>query len=88
MKEIFEGAMVDCRRDQLWQKLLLFESRGSAPAPNLSHLEFLELISLVHHETLDKVGQVVSPCVVIISHLSTSLTPASLPSYRRAPAGT
>ena len=87
MKEIFEGAMVDCRRDQLWQKLLLFESRGSAPAPSLSHLEFLELISLVHHETLDKVGQVVSPCVVIMSHLS-SLTPAWLLSYRRAPAGT
>ena len=83
MKEIFEGAMVDCRRDQLWQKI--FESRGSGP--NLSHLEFLELISLVHHETLDKVGQVLSPCVVIISHLS-SLTPASLPSSRRAPAGT
>ena len=57
VKEIFEGAMVDCRRDQLWQKI--FESRGSGP--NLSHLEFLELISLVHHETLDKVGQILSP---------------------------
>ena len=56
MKEIFEGAMVDCRRDQLWQKI--FESRGSGP--NLSHLEFLELISLVHHETLDKVDQILS----------------------------
>ena len=58
VKEIFEGAMVDCRRDQLWQKI--FESRGSGPAPNLSHLEFLELISLVHHETLDKVGPILS----------------------------
>ena len=53
VKDIFEGAMVDCRRDQLWQKLLI--DRGSGTVPNLSHLEFLELISLVHHETLDKV---------------------------------
>ena len=56
VKEIFEGAMVDCRRDQLWQKLLFDRGSGSATVPNLSHLEFLELISLVHHETLDKVG--------------------------------
>ena len=54
VKEIFEGAMVDCRRDQLWQKLI-DRGSGSSSVPNLSHLEFLELISLVHHETLDKV---------------------------------
>lgn len=49
---VVKGAMVDCRRDQLWQKLL--QDRG-AGGPSLSHVEFLELISLVHHETLDKI---------------------------------
>ena len=49
---VIKDAMVDCRRDQLWQKLLL--DRGPS-CPSLSHLEFLELISLVHHQTLDKV---------------------------------
>ena len=88
MKEIFEGAMVDCRRDQLWQKLLLFESRGSGPAPNLSHLEFLELISLVHHETLDKVHQILSLSLFINYNNLSSLTTGLLPSCRRALVGT
>ena len=85
MREIFEGAMVDCRRDQLWQKV--FESRGSGPAPNLSHVEFLELISLVHHETLDKVDQIFSHCLYLNVNLI-SLTRGWLPYSRRVPAGT
>lgn len=56
VKDMVDMAMVDCRRDQLWQKLLI--DRGSGTVPNLSHLEFLELISLVHHETLDKVHNI------------------------------
>ena len=52
---VCKDAMVDCRRDLLWQKLLL--DRGPV-SPCLSHLEFQELISLVHHQTLDKVGYV------------------------------
>ena len=47
------GAAVDCRRDQLWQKLVV--------SPSLSHLEFLELISLVHHQTLDKLDPRLAP---------------------------
>ena len=53
MRKVLTGAMVDCRRDSLWQKLLL-ETEGSQ-GQGLTHVEFLELISLVHHETLDKV---------------------------------
>ena len=75
--------MVDCRRDQLWQKLLLFESRGSGPAPNLSHLEFLELISLVHHETLDKVDCVLSDCLLMIS--SPQFDPRLAPLLQKSP---
>jgi len=55
---VIKDAMVDCRRDQLWQKLLL--DRGPS-CPSLSHLEFLELISLVHHQTLDKIDPRLSP---------------------------
>ena len=44
---------MDCRRDQLWQKLVV--------SPSLSHLEFLELISLVHHQTLDKLDPRLAP---------------------------
>jgi len=58
VSHIFNGAMVDCRRDQLWQKLLL--DRGPN-CPSLSHVEFLELISLVHHQTLDKIDPRLSP---------------------------
>eukprot|EP00090_Calanus_glacialis_P013705 TRINITY_DN22359_c0_g1_i2.p1 TRINITY_DN22359_c0_g1~~TRINITY_DN22359_c0_g1_i2.p1 ORF type:complete len:175 (-),score=57.09 TRINITY_DN22359_c0_g1_i2:162-686(-) len=55
---VVKDAMVDCRRDQLWQKLLL--DRGPS-CPSLSHLEFLELISLVHHQTLDKIDPRLAP---------------------------
>lgn len=55
VKRVVSGAMVDCRRDSLWQKLLL-ETDTSTSATCLSHVEFLELISLVHHETLDNVS--------------------------------
>ena len=47
---------MDCRRDSLWQKLLL---ETEASNQGLTHVEFLELISLVHHETLDKVKDIV-----------------------------
>ena len=57
---MFTGAMVDCRRDSLWQKLLL-ETEGSNQG--LTHVEFLELISLVHHETLDKVKDIVDNAI-------------------------
>jgi len=51
---VVRGAMVDCRRDQLWQKLRQESS-------TLSHLEFLELIELVHHHTLDKLDPQLHP---------------------------
>lgn len=51
IRRIVTGAMVDCRREFLWQKLL-----DSSPCQHaLTHVEFMELISLVHHETLDNV---------------------------------
>ena len=43
MRRVVTGAMVDCRRDSLWQKLLL----DPDTATTLTHVEFLELISLV-----------------------------------------
>jgi len=55
---VVKDAMVDCRRDQLWQKLLL--DRGPA-CPSLTHIEFLELISLVRHQTLDKIDPRLAP---------------------------
>jgi len=52
---VVRGATVDCRRDQLWQKL------QQDVAASLTHLEFLELISLVHHHTLDKLDKKLLP---------------------------
>ena len=65
---VISEAMVDCRRDHLWQKLLLV-GRGSSstgkgsssagkadPTTQLNYHEFTELITLVHHETLDQVS--------------------------------
>jgi hypothetical protein len=46
---IVRDAMVDCRRDQLWTRLMT----GSPP---LSYSEFVHLTTLVQHETLDEVG--------------------------------
>ena len=43
VRRVVTGAMVDCRRDSLWQKLLL----DPDTATTLTHVEFLELISLV-----------------------------------------
>jgi len=60
VKRVVSGAMVDCRRDSLWQKLLL-ETDTSTSATCLSHVEFLELISLVHHETLDNFDPRLAP---------------------------
>ena len=57
MSEVVKEAMVDCRRDQLWDKLLL--DKGPA-CPSLTHVEFMELISLVRHQTLDKVQILIS----------------------------
>jgi hypothetical protein len=45
---IVRDAMVDCRRDQLWTRLMT----GSPP---LSYSEFVHLTTLVQHETLDEV---------------------------------
>ena len=54
IRRIVTGAMVDCRREFLWQKLL-----DSSPFQHaLTHVEFMELISLVHHETLDNVSPI------------------------------
>ena len=40
--------MVDCRRDSLWQKLLDRDQvKTDNNTPGLTHVEFLELISLV-----------------------------------------
>lgn len=59
---VVTGAMVDCRRDSLWQKLLQDTDPGHvSPHVSLSHVEFLELISLVHHETLDKFDARLAP---------------------------
>ena len=56
VRRVFKGAMVDCRRDSLWQKLLDRDQvKTDNNTPGLTHVEFMELISLVHHETLDKV---------------------------------
>ena len=54
--ETVSVAIFDCRRDQLWQKLLLCHGTKDQ-AVQLSYEEFTELITLVHHETLDKVTQ-------------------------------
>ena len=50
---IVRDAMVDCRRDQLWTRLM----RGSPP---LSYSEFVHLTTLVQHETLDEVRDIVT----------------------------
>ena len=57
--EVVRGAMVDCRRDQLWQKL----QQESSP---LSHLEFLEMIDLVHHHTLDMLDPQLQPLLKVL----------------------
>ena len=41
-------AIVDCRRDQLWKRLI-------CRSPPLSFSEFEHLTTLVQHETLDEV---------------------------------
>jgi len=51
---VVRGAVIDCRRDQLWQKL-------QQEASTLSHHEFLELIGLVHHHTLDRLDPQLLP---------------------------
>jgi len=50
---IVRDAMVDCRRDQLWTRLM----RGSPP---LSYSEFVHLTTLVQHETLDEVRDILT----------------------------
>merc|ERR1719347_1646915 len=59
MRSVVSVAMVDCRRDHLWHKLLQGEE-----SPAITHLEFLELISLVHHETMDKIDPRLSPLLL------------------------
>lgn len=49
---VVRDAMVDCRRDQLWQRLV-------TNSPPLSFSEFVHLTTLVHSETLDEVGFIV-----------------------------
>jgi hypothetical protein len=51
---IVRDAMVDCRRDQLWTRLM-------TGAPALSYSEFVHLTTLVQHETLDEVSPSHSP---------------------------
>jgi hypothetical protein len=48
---IVRDAMVDCRRDQLWSRLM-----NNGP-PALTYSEFVHLTTLVQHETLDEVRQ-------------------------------
>ena len=55
---VVRGAVVDCRRDQLWQKL-------QQEASTLSHHEFLELIGLVHHHTLDRLDTQLLPLLQV-----------------------
>jgi len=73
-------AMIDCRRDQLWQKLLL--CRGPKdPAAQLSYHEFTELITLVHHETLDKVDPQLLPLLTKSTAWFTALSHTMVTKY-------
>jgi hypothetical protein len=61
---IVRDAMVDCRRDQLWTRLMT----GSPP---LSYSEFVHLTTLVQHETLDEVR---GPTIVVMVNCTTILS--------------
>ena len=60
IKILVRDAMVDCKRDQLWKRLLTNN-------PPLSYQEFVNLTTLVHSDTLEEVGSYLFVFLVPIS---------------------
>ena len=61
--ETVKGAMVDCRREYLWNSLLRDKRLKDVVSSADAYLEFTELILLVESQMLEEVIYVLVPCI-------------------------